>query len=385
MRTRSPAPLVGLCVFEFLSWGILYYTLPVIGVRITAATRWPPLVVPVVYTTSLLCAAFATPWAGRMVDRHGPRPVMTLGSLVGAGALVLAGVTGWLPLFAVAWLVVGVAQAGTLYPPAFAAATQWFGTVRAWPLTAITLAGGVSSTAFAPLTAALNEKLGWQTTLVVLGTGYGVVSTAAAALMLTSRWRRPVREGAEHAEYVTQIVRSAPFRRSRLALAMTALGLYAVTLNVIPLLTELGFGYHSAAIVFGLIGVGQVFGRVLYLPLRRLGTPRARTTAQVAASTAGMGILAVVTAPLALAASAAMFAGAARGTHTLSVANAVTDRWGAESYATILGRFHRPVAIAMALGPATGSAIAAALGSYRTAAALFAVLGGLAILTARRS
>lgn len=310
MRTRSPAPLVGLCVFEFLSWGILYYTLPVIGVRITAATGWPPLVVPVVYTTSLLCAAFATPWAGRMVDRHGPRPVMTLGSLVGAGALVLAGVTGWLPLFAVAWLVVGVAQAGTLYPPAFAAATQWFGTVRAWPLTAITLAGGVSSTAFAPLTAALNEKLGWQTTLVVLGTGYGVVSTAAAALMLTSRWRRPVREGAEHAEYVTQIVRSAPFRRSRLALAMTALGLYAVTLNVIPLLTELGFGYHSAAIVFGLIGVGQVFGRVLYLPLRRLGTPRARTTAQVAASTAGMGILAVVTAPLALAASAAMFAGA---------------------------------------------------------------------------
>jgi MFS family permease len=376
---------VGLCVVEFLSWGVLYYTLPVIGVRITAATGWPPLAVPVVYTVSLLCAAFATPRVGRMVDRHGPRPVMTLGSLVGATALTLAGVTAWLPLFAAAWLIIGLAQACTLYPPAFAAATQWFGTSRAWPLTAITLVGGVSSTAFAPLTAALNEKLGWQATLVVLGIGYGVLGTGAAVALLSSAWRRPARDGAEHAEYVTQIVRSAPFRYSRLALAMTALGLYAVTLNVIPLLIELGFGYRSAAIVFGLIGVGQVLGRMLYLPLGQRGTPRARTAMQVAASTAGMGILAVVTAPLALVASAAMFAGAARGTHTLSVATAVTDRWGAESYATILGRFHRPIAIAMALGPATGSFIAATLDSYRTAAALFAALGVLAILAARRS
>ncbi|OKH74520.1 transporter [Mycobacterium sp. SWH-M5] len=385
MRAHRTAALAGLCVIEFLSWGVLYYTLPVIGVRITAATGWPPLAVPVVYTTSLLCAAFATPWAGRMVDRHGPRPVMTLGSLVGACALVLAGVTAWLPLFAAAFLIVGVAQAGTLYPPAFAAATQWFGTSRTWPLTAITLVGGVSSTAFAPLTAALDGKLGWQSTLVVLGIGYGLLGTGAAVLLLSPSWRRPAREGAEHAEYVNQIVRSAPFRYSRLALAITALGLYAVTLNVIPLLTELGFGYHSAAIVFGLIGAGQVFGRVLYLPLRHRGTPRARTTTQVAASTAGMGILAVVTAPLALVASAAMFAGAARGTHTLSVATAITDRWGAESYATILGHFHRPIAIAMALGPAAGSAIAAVLDSYRTAAAIFAALGVLAILTARRS
>jgi MFS family permease len=376
---------VGLCVVEFFSWGVLYYTLPVIGVRVTAATGWPPLAVPVVYTVSLLCAAFATPWVGRMVDRHGPRPVMTLGSLVGATALTLAGVTAWLPLFTAAWLIIGLAQACTLYPPAFAAATQWFGTSRAWPLTAITLVGGVSSTAFAPLTAALNEKLGWQATLVVLGIGYGVLGTGAAVALLSSAWRRPARDGAEHAEYVTQIVRSAPFRYSRLALAMTALGLYAVTLNVIPLLIELGFGYRSAAIVFGLIGVGQVLGRMLYLPLGQRGTPRARTAMQVAASTAGMGILAVVTAPLALVASAAMFAGAARGTHTLSVATAVTDRWGAESYATILGRFHRPIAIAMALGPATGSFIAATLDSYRTAAALFAALGVLAILAARRS
>lgn len=385
MRARSTTALVGLCTVEFLSWGVLYYTLPVIGVRITAATHWPPLAVPVVYTASLLCAAFATPWAGRMVDRHGPRPVMTLGSAIGAGALVLAGVTAWLPLFAVAWLVVGVAQAATLYPPAFAAVTQWFGTSQAWPLTTITLVGGVSSTAFAPLTAALDEKLGWQQTLVFLGVGYGVVGAGAAALLLSSAWNRPARRGAEHAEYVTRIVRSGPFRYSRLALAMTALGLYSVTLNVVPLLTELGFGYHSAAIVFGLIGVGQVFGRVLFLPLRHRGTPRTRTTAQVVASTAGMAVLAVVTAPLALVVSAAMVAGAARGAHTLSVATAVTDRWGAESYATILGRFHRPIAIAMALGPATGSAIAAVLESYRTAAAIFAVLGVLAILTARRS
>lgn len=81
----------------------------------------------------------------------------------------------------------------------------------------------------------------------------------------------------------------------------------------------------------------------------------------------------------------AVLCGAVRGAHTLSVATDVSDRWGTESYATLLGRFHGVVAVAMAIGPALGTAVALALGSYRLAALLLAVLCLSAVLPARRS
>lgn len=45
----SRAALVGLCLLEFLSWGVLYYSLPVGATRIAAENSWPPAVVPGVY------------------------------------------------------------------------------------------------------------------------------------------------------------------------------------------------------------------------------------------------------------------------------------------------------------------------------------------------
>lgn len=384
-RPRRNAALAGLCVIEFCSWGVLYYTLPVIGTAVTSDAGWPPFTIPAVYTASLLVAAAAAPWAGRLIDRHGPRRVMALGSVVGGAAVALAGATSWAPLFAVAWLVVGAAQAGTLYPPAFAAAAQWFGTTRTGPLTAITVAGGVSSTVFAPVSALLVEGLDWRATLLLLGAGYALVSGVAAVALLRAPWRLPARHGAEQADYVAEIVGSRTFRDSRLALAVAALGLYAVTLNLIPLLTELGFGYREAAIVFGLVGAGQVVGRLVFVPLSVLGTPRTRTVTQVSLSAASIGLLAAVPGPPLLVTSSAVLCGAVRGAHTLSVAKVVSDRWGVESYGTLLGRFHGVVAVAMAVGPAVGTAAALALDSYRLAALALAVLGVSAVAIARRT
>lgn len=64
-RPRPLSLLAGLCVLEFSSWGVLYYTLPIIGAAVTRETGWPALTIPVVYTASLLVAAAAAPWAGR--------------------------------------------------------------------------------------------------------------------------------------------------------------------------------------------------------------------------------------------------------------------------------------------------------------------------------
>jgi len=386
--SRVPFPvraLVGLCVVEFLSWGVLYYSLPVGAPRIAAENSWSPVVVPGVFTASLVCAALAGPWAGRLVDAFGPRPVMTIGSAAGGVAMALSAMTSSVPVFAVAWVVVGAAQACTLYPPAFAAASQWFAARGAWPLTVVTLAGGVSSAAFAPVTAGLIDDLGWQPAFTVLGLGYGALSTSTALLLLSPRWERPRRRGVAHAEFVSSIVRTRVFVNAQVALALAAAGLYAVTLNMVPLLQELGFGYRDAAVVFGLVGAGQLLGRLAFLPLSRRGTPRLHTVAQVGLTALALLAVAVSATPAALVVVSAVFAGAVRGSHTLSVATAVSDRWGSESYATIFGRFNLPIAGAIAVSPFLGELLASALGSYRSASLTFAVLSLLALALARRT
>ena len=81
---------------------------------------------------------------------------------VGAGACrpsLVIGTTRSFPVFVAGWLLAGVAMAGTLYPPAFAALTRWWGRRRVTALTALTLLAGLSSTVFAPLTATLLDHL----------------------------------------------------------------------------------------------------------------------------------------------------------------------------------------------------------------------------------
>jgi len=81
-------------------------------------------------------------------------------------AIATAPGLGW---FYLAWALAGVAQAATLYPPAFAALTGWYpSTERIRALTTLTLVAGLASTVFAPLTAALLQALSWRTTYLVL-------------------------------------------------------------------------------------------------------------------------------------------------------------------------------------------------------------------------
>ena len=47
-------------------------------------------------------------------------------------------------------------------------------------------------------------------------------------------------------------------------MVLLSLGLYTVTLNIIPLLMEKGAGYATAALGLGLVGAGQVGGRLLF-------------------------------------------------------------------------------------------------------------------------
>jgi MFS family permease len=373
--------LAVLCVTEITSWGVLYYAFPVLAPAMAADTGWSIGTLTAAFSLGLGVAALVGIPAGRCLDRFGPRLVMTTGSVLAVPAVLGIATAATLPWFFASWALAGVAMAGVLYQPAFAALTRWWGPRRITALTAVTLLAGLASTIFAPLTAALAEQLSWRQTYLVLATVLAVVTIPAHLLGLRGPWPPP--DPAEHPEHAHHdpgtIQRSRAFVLLVAAVALGTFSGFAVVVNQVPLLIDRGLSVTAAAWALGLGGLGQVLGRLGYGALTARTSVRARGVLILAASAAATALLAVLPGPALLLVAAAMLAGAARGVFTLLQATAISDRWGTAHYGRLNGILSAPAMVATALAPWAGAALSEALGGYP---AVFGVLAGLSALAA---
>ncbi|MFD8304987.1 MFS transporter [Streptomyces sp. NPDC059690] len=384
-RSRPRAALPALCATQITSWGVVYYAFPVLNSRITADTGWPATATTAAFSGALLISALTGIPVGRVLDRRGPRAVMTTGSVVGVTAVLAIACAPGLAAFTAAWLLAGVAMAATFYQPAFAALTRWWGTDRVRALTAVTLAGGLASTAFAPLTATLAQHLGWRATYAVLALPLALVTIPAHALALRAPWPSVPRSASRRDPRTGSVARSRPFLMLAAALTLNSFAMYAVVIALVPLLIARGASPTAAAWALGLGGAGQTLGRTLYATLARRTGVTTRTVALIVLGGTTTAALATVSGPFPLLLGIAIAAGMVRGNLTLLQATAVTDRWGTSQYGRLSGLLAAPATIASALAPFAGAALAGPLGGYPHLFALLAlvsVLGALAALAA---
>lgn len=379
--------LVALCLTQTTAWGTLYYALPVTSGQIAGDTGWSVLSITSVFSVGLIFSAAAGITAGRMLDRYGARSVMTAGSLLGAVGLVLVAAAPSLAWFLVAWIITGLAQAVTLYQAAFTVINRTFGRRRGTALTVVTLAAGLASTIFAPVAAALTAAFGWREAFLVLAGILAVVVGPLNALTLPSRWPdRATRTHPADALSVRRIIGSRPFLLLQAGLTLVALGLYAATLNFVPILTARGYTPAFAALLFGLIGVGQVAGRLLFLTDRPAAHPTFTVVLVAAAAALVLALVALSPGPAILLAILAVCAGAVRGALTLVQASAVAERWGTGRLGLLNGIFTAPITTATALAPAIGVGLAVLAGSYPPSLMILAAacaLGTIAVALSR--
>lgn len=386
--SSAPAPtvagalrgLVALCITITTGYGVLFYAFPVLAPSISNDTGWPLTTVTALFSASQVIAGLVGIPVGRWIQARGPRPAMTVSAVLAVPAVVAIALAPDLWVFTAAWLVAGTAMAGLFYPPAFAALTHWYRERKVRALTALTLVAGLSSTIFAPLTAALEGAWGWRGAYLVLAVVLLVVVVPLHAFALPREWSpgggrgSKGRGGRERA-----VLRSRAFWAVTAALTLGSFTVYAVVVNLVPLLAERGFGTTEAAWALGVGGVGQVLGRLVYAPVERVTGPVLRAVAVLAACAGTTFLLAAVSGPLALVLVVAVLAGMARGILTLLQATAVSDRWGTKHYATLNAVMHTPLMLAIALAPWAGTALAGPLGGYTEA---FVALGALAALGA---
>ena len=176
-----------LSLTETVSWGIVYYAFSAFLLPMRQELGWTTSEITGAYSLALLVAGLAAVPAGRWVDRHGARALMTAGSVV-AVLLMLAwaAVDSLLGLYLI-WAGLGLAMAAILYEPAFTVIATWFDRDRGRAMLLLTFFAGFASTIFLPLATVLVDGLGWRRALVTLAVILAVTTVPAHAIVLRRR------------------------------------------------------------------------------------------------------------------------------------------------------------------------------------------------------
>ncbi len=147
---------------QILAWGTTFYFPAVFSGPIVADTGWSLGTVVSGTSVGLLVAGLISPQVGRLIDRHGARPILGASSLLYAAGLIGVGFAPNAAVYLAAWLVLGLGMGTGLYDAVFAALGQRYGHEARGPITNLTLFGGFASTICWPLSAFMIEHAGWR-------------------------------------------------------------------------------------------------------------------------------------------------------------------------------------------------------------------------------
>ena len=385
--------VAALCVTEVVSWGILYYGFPVLLRPMEADLGWSRVEITGAFSVGMGVAALAALPVGRWIDRHGARALMTTGSCL-ATVLLLAWsrIESLSALYAV-WCLMGAALAATLYEPAFAAVVGWFATRgRDKALLTVTLAGALASTVFMPLEAWLVARLGWRGALVALAVTLAVITIPLHALVLRPAPRRaPPAPGAERAESrvpgltLRASARTAVFWVLLAAFFVANFATNAVTVHLIPYLSDRGYSPTVAAMMIGWMGAMQLPARLLFAPVASRFGHRTVTGVIFLVQALSLAQLALAGELPTLVPMVVML-GAANGMATLARATIVAEIFGPRHYGSISGAVALGANGARAVAPVGAALLMVALGGYARVFWLMAaalVVAGLGVMTSR--
>ncbi|MBW2371215.1 MAG: MFS transporter [Deltaproteobacteria bacterium] len=381
---RASLPLVAAgFVISFMLIGGGIDTVGVFINAITEANGWPRTGLSLGVAVGAAVAALSTPGVGIAVDRYGVRVPMLWGvGLLATGfAIVVVMQAPW--HFVVANVFLGMGFAGCALLPLTIAITL---RVRDRTALALGIAGTGASAgalALAPAAHAAIEALGWRGTYMVMGTLLVLTPLPCLAFALP-RGRLERHTEAERPKPALPSLRELgrPGLRGLLALmVLPGLATFAISVHLVPYLTDSGFSGATAAFALGatigVSAVGKIAGGWL---ADRFGTLPIMRTALF------LGALSLTLLPAAatsayLAGFVALY-GIALGTYAAVIPALAMETLGGDRFGTLFGLLQLVAMLAAAAGPVTAGVLFDATGHYDEAMGIWIAALSAALLVA---
>jgi MFS family permease len=252
--------VAALSLTQLVGWGATFWLPAVTGPAMAGDLGMALPMVMAGPTVMLVVMAMVSWPLSTIFERYGARPVMVLGSPLGAAGLLVMGLANGPASYVLSWIILGLAGASMLTTPAQIAVTEIAGEKARQALGVLILAGGLTSTIVWPLTALLQAQWGWRATTLLYAALMLLVCTPLHWITLARRHKE--KSAAKTAD------EPAPIDRPRfvlLAMSFAANGFvtWGFALTIIILFEAQGLDRTSALAAAAFIGVAQWAGRLV--------------------------------------------------------------------------------------------------------------------------
>ena len=258
--------ITALGIAQILAWGTSFYFPAVFAGPIVADTGWSLGYVVGGTSVGLLVAGLISPQVGKIIDVRGGRPILLASSLFYAAGLIGIGLAPALPVYLMAWVLLGIGMGTGLYDAVFAALGRMYGSAARGPITNLTLFGGFASTVCWPLSAFMIEHIGWREACFAYA---GLHVLVALPLQMAVIRRAPKSAAAMH-EDTAQSTSPPAIANETLIFALLALVLSIaagigsiVVVHLLIFLQARGVDFAVAVSLGTLFGPAQVGARVV--------------------------------------------------------------------------------------------------------------------------
>jgi hypothetical protein len=324
---------------QIVGYGTMYYSFAILAHSAAPDLGWPEPWLFGALSVGLLLGGLIAPEVGKRIDRHSAGAVMTLGSVVASGALLLAGTAPNGPVFAVATIMMQLVGTLVLYDAAFTALVQVTGAEARTRITHLTLIAGFASTLFWPLTVWLDAALGWRNVYIAFALLNLLTCVPIHALLRRPREAAAVPTNSPSTSGATPAHTPAPPSAmwfATLGFAFSGFALSAILAQMVPLVTAVGLG-ASALLVSTLFGPAQVLIRFINLVAGAARHPIIATLIALALLPAAIAVLAVGSPALIAAVIFALLLGFASGLKSIVQGSLPLALFGAGAYGARLG------------------------------------------------
>ena len=175
------------CVVNAMGGGVYFYGFSVFFLPIKQALNLSSASTSLIFSLSRAEGAVEGPLAGYLIDRYGPRRMLTVGSLIVAVGYILLSRVNSFATFLIVYLgIVSLAFNAAFSGSTMAVVNNWFvrrkGLAMAISIAAFSLGGSI----IAPLLAFGIHHLGWRTTLILSGVFLAAIVIPFAQLLKAS-------------------------------------------------------------------------------------------------------------------------------------------------------------------------------------------------------